>query len=315
MHRTCSRRRFLQATVGAAAGMTVFGPRLLAAESDADADAAAHPFVVTDLYKGTNRIVKVGSDGKIQWTHKASRCHDFWLLPDGHLLYAEGGAVSKVDKERKQVWKFKVPEKKWKTFSCQPLADNLVLVGCYDGQRARLLEVDAEGEIRKTVTSAKPGRIRLCRKTPQGTYLVGMYGAKAVVEIDSDGKVQHELPLGYGAYMAIRLANGHTLIACAEDSEVIEVDKDWKTVWRLGSKDLPGIVLHNVAGIQRLKNGNTVLCNWQGHGHIGEQPQLVEVNRDKKVVWTLFDNERFKAPAHVQILDMDGSAWAEEMQR
>lgn len=313
MESSCSRRRFLQGSLTAVAGVSVLGRRLLLAEPEAS--SAAHPFVVTDLYKGTNHIVKVGADGKIQWTHKASRCHDFWVLPDGHLLYAQSGEVCKVDKNRKRVWRFKVPEKKWKSFSCQPLAEGLVLMGCYDGQRAQLLEVDPEGEIRRTVASAKPGRIRLCRKTPQGTYLVGMYGAKAVVEIDADGKVQHELPLDYGAYMATRLANGNTLIACAEDSEVLEVDKDWKTVWQLRTKDLPGIVLHNVAGIQRLKNGNTVLCNWQGHGHLGEQPQLVEVNRDKKVVWTLFDNKRFKAPAHVQILDDDGSAPKDEMYR
>ena len=60
------------------------------------------------------------------------------------------------------------------------------------------------------------------------------------------------------------------------------------------------------AGMQRLSNGNTVICNWGGHGHVGQQPQIVEVSRDKKVVSELFDNKQFKTISGVFLLDAEG---------
>ncbi len=102
---------------------------------------------------------------------------------------------------------------------------------------------------------------------------------------------------------------------CAEGHTIKEVDKDWKTLWQIEQKELKDIILYNVAGIQRLTNGNTVICNWQGHGHIGEQPQILEVTREKKGVWQIFDNERFAAPAHVHILNKDGQPDPKEIYR
>ncbi len=310
MNNHTPRRTFLKGACLAASGLAM-GDLAWAAEEK----PVRHAFICTDLYKTTNHLVKVNADGKIVWTLEAGRCHDFWALPEDHLLIAENSGVSVVDEKQKKVWKFKPKDKDWKTFSCQPLDDDLVLVGCHDGKRGQILEVNRKGEEVKRITSEKAGRVRLCRKTPQGTYLVGMYGSKAVVELDGDGKPLHDLPLSYGAYLAVRLPNGHTLIACAEGHSIKEVDKDWKTVWQIEQNELKDITLYNVAGIQRLTNGNTVICNWQGHGHIGEQPQIIEVTTEKNVVWQVFDNERFAAPAHVHILDDEGRPDAEEIFR
>ena len=62
-----------------------------------------------------------------------------------------------------------------------------------------------------------------------------------------------------------------------------------------------------------MKNGNTVVCNWGGHGHIGEQPQIFEVTRDKKVVWELFDYENFKTLSNVQLLEVKGDVTKGEL--
>ena len=43
-----------------------------------------------------------------------------------------------------------------------------------------------------------------------------------------------------------------------------------------------------------------------GHGHVGQQPQVVEVSRDKKVVAELFDNQQFKTISGVFLLDAEG---------
>jgi len=53
---------------------------------------------------------------------------------------------------------------------------------------------------------------------------------------------------------------------------------------------LPGIVLAWVTMVQVLPNGNIVF----GNCHAGpDQPQLIEVTRDKKVVWTFKDQKMF----------------------
>jgi hypothetical protein len=73
---------------------------------------------------------------------------------------------------------------------------------------------------------------------------------------------------------------------------------------------LPGISLKFMAGLHRLPNGNTVMSNWLGHGQFGKAPHLIEVTRDKRVVWMFADREAMKTISSVQILDVAGDAIA-----
>ena len=85
--------------------------------------------------------------------------------------------------------------------------------------------------------------------------------------------------------------------------------------WELNELDLPGNTLRLMAGCQRLPNGNTVFCNYLGHGHIGEQPQFFEVTRDKKVVWQFEDHAHFKTINQIQVLDVKGDVTRGEILR
>ncbi len=89
-------------------------------------------------------------------------------------------------------------------------------------------------------------------------------------------------------------------------SRVFEVDLAGKTVWEVKGDELPGISLKFIAGVQRLPNGNTVICNWLGHGQFGKAPHLIEVTRDKRVVWTFADHATMKTISSVQLLDVAG---------
>ena len=61
-------------------------------------------------------------------------------------------------------------------------------------------------------------------------------------------------------------------------------------VWRLDQHDLPGITLAWVTQVSRKENGNTVLVNC----HAGpDNPQIIEVTPEKRVVWTFKDFETF----------------------
>jgi hypothetical protein len=80
------------------------------------------------------------------------------------------------------------------------------------------------------------------------------------------------------------------------------VDKDGKEVWRVSNDDLPGKPINDACGVQRLKNGNTVITS---HHATTKQIKLLEVTRDKKVVWT-YSDDRSAGIHHFQILDAQG---------
>ena len=77
-------------------------------------------------------------------------------------------------------------------------------------------------------------------------------------------------------------------------------------VWSVDENEIPGHILRLVAGVQRLPNGDTVICNYLGHGHIGEQSHVFELTPDKKVVWEVADQVNFKVINQIQLLDIPG---------
>ena len=70
--------------------------------------------------------------------------------------------------------------------------------------------------------------------------------------------------------------------------------------------DIPGNRLGFVAGLQRLANGDTVICNWSGHSGLDDQPQVFELTRDKKLVWELKD-KRLDKISTIEILDPEAA--------
>ena len=87
---------------------------------------------------------------------------------------------------------------------------------------------------------------------------------------------------------------------------IFEIDPNDEIVWKIDQKELPGITFQFMTGFHRLPNGNTVMSNWLGHGHFGEEPHIMEVTPDKKVVWTFQDHENMKTVSSVQMLDVPG---------
>jgi len=86
----------------------------------------------------------------------------------------------------------------------------------------------------------------------------------------------------------------------ANGNRVIEVTPEGKTVWSIEHDELPGIKLSWVTSLKLLSNGHLVF----GNCHAGpDNPQLIEVTRDKKVVWTFKDHDLVKSLTTVRVLD------------
>jgi hypothetical protein len=186
----------------------------------------------------------------------------------------------------------------------------------------RIVEVDRAGKIAKEIKLPVPpasvkvhNQFRGTRKTKDGRYLVSAKGQNKILELDGAGKVLRELPTPGDVHEVLELPNRHWLVACGDGHKVVEFDRSGKIVWELNENDLPGHPLRLMAGMQRLPNGNTVFCNYLGHGHLGEQPHFFELTPDKKVVWSFADHVNFKTVNQIQLLDIPGDVTKGEILR
>lgn len=290
----------IRASVGAAIWVGLFLVRPFALE-------AARPFLACDHNGG--KVCVVAADGTIQREFACRSPQDCWRLKNGNLLFCFASGAREVDAAGTVVWEYKAPEKV-EVHSCQPLPDGRVLV--VECGTSRLVEVDRQGVVVKEIRLNTDPSIHLhnqfrgARKTRNGDYYVCFKGEGKVVHLDSKGRVLEAIRVPGDPHEVVPLAWGHLLITCGDGHKVIELNRRRKVVWELNENDLPGNTLRLTAGCQRLPNGNTLVCNYLGHGHIGEQPQFFEVTRDKRVVWSFSDHAHFKTINQIQALDVEG---------
>ena len=271
------------------------------------ATQGASPFLCCDHNGG--KVCVVSAEGKIEWEYACKNPQDCWRLPNGNFLFCFVSGAREVTRDQSVVWEYQAPEKV-EVHACQPLPNGRVLV--VECGTSRIVEVDRAGKVAKEVKLATaPGvnlhnQFRGTRKTKNGHYLVCFKGEGKIVELNGVGKVLREIKVPGDPHEVVPLPNGHLLITCGDGHKVLELDRHEQVVWELNENDLPGNPLRLLAGCQRLPNGNTVVCNYLGHGHLGEQPQFFEVTRDKKVVWQFDDHAHFKTINQIQVLDVPG---------
>lgn len=263
------------------------------------ADSVTHRFLA---FGGQTRIVE--ADGKTSWTYpEGSR--DGQMLANGHILLALSrsdarphGAVVEVvpdpsGKGGKTVFEFAGTQSEVNT--AQRLTDGTTML-TEAGAKPRILVVDAKGAIVretpiKSQTDNHHMESRMARALPNGNTLVPQLLDRVVREYDPKGEVVAEFktpdePKDSWPFTAIRLADGNTLVTCTHGNMVVEFDAKGAIVWRLSNADFDRPLLNDPCGAHRLPNGNTVICSYA----IGDGgTKLVEVTRDKKVVWTFVE--------------------------
>lgn len=233
-----------------------------------------------------DRVALLNERGEVVWEYSVPHPQDAWMLPNGNILTTYYQGVREVTRAKQIVWEYKTAKPN-EIPSCQPLPNGNVLIGIVG--ECRLIEVNRRGEIvhevRLTTTEKKPhAQFRMCRQTPEGTYLVPFTAEGAVREYDATGKVLREFPRESSPVAALRLPNGNTLISAA--GAVTEYDADDNIVWRVDAEWFPDIQFGTLAGLQRLPNGNTIICNWNTRD-TGDRvgAHIFEVTPDKRIVW------------------------------
>ena len=262
----------------------------------------------------THRLAIVGADGKLEWEIKVGAIHDAHILPNGNILLQQGWTkIQEITPDKQVVWEYDAAKdnagQRIEVHAFQRLDNGLTMIA--ESGPSRIIEVDKDGAVKHEVKLKVEHRsahsdTRLVRKLASGNYLVAHESDGFVREYDAGGKVvwEFEVPLfdkpkkgghgpeGFGnsVFSATRLANGNTLIGAGNGHSVLEVTPAKEIVWKVEQNDLPGITLAWVTRVERLANGNTII----GNCHAGpENPQLIEITPEKKVVWTWKDFTNF----------------------
>jgi outer membrane protein assembly factor BamB len=272
-----------------------------------------HRFFAADYDKHIMAII--GADGMVEWSAKMDGgTHDAWPLPNGHILWTPSGdKIFDTDPKtgmQTLVYDAQTNGNKGhdvQLHGIQPNPDGSVVV--FESGPKRVIEVK-DGKILKEVKlpidKGDPHHhMRNARKLADGHYLLCLSADRKISEVDQDGKEVWSLPTETECYSAVRLENGNTLIGGGFSHKVMEVDKDKKVVWSISESELPGIKLAYVAQVERLPNGDTIIANC----HAGPaNPQVIEVDQDKKVVWSYRDFEHFgNAQPVAFVLDVPGA--------
>lgn len=279
---------------------------------------AQHPMLYAG--EGYNKMFVI-NNGKIVWTYstgKGNEYDDIWMLSNGNILFSRMQYVAEVTPEKRVVWRYDAGTNR-EIHCCQPIGLDKVLF-IANGLPPKLMVVNiktGKTEVEHDLPFIQPPdpktihpQFRRVRYTAHGTYLCPFLNMHQVIEYDKNFNPiwnfgTNDLPAGtkFSPWAAIRLKNGNTLITNESGKSQLEVTPDKKIVWSLTPEDLPEEYRYiNTQTCTRLANGNTIVCSRGGAG----KPQLVEVTRDKKVVWVLEDYANLGPATAVQILDDPG---------
>ncbi|MEQ9411704.1 MAG: hypothetical protein RIK87_28575 [Fuerstiella sp.] len=287
-------------------------------------EAAAATGLTHSFIAFGQRTYRVDSEGRTTWTYPHAT-RDGYLLADGRIILTlnkgkrySGGAVIEVlpDGQETVIWKGTQSE----VNAAHPTESGTFVI-TEAGDNPRLLEVDRSGTIlvEFPLQCQKQNhhlQTRMARKLPDGTCLVPHLLDFAVLNYDADGRVisrldttvpgDTERKIHTWPFTAIRHGDGHTLVCCTNGNRVVDFDSSGKVVWELKNDDLPGPWLQDPCGGQVLPNGNIVIASYAGGRKDPRAPKLIEVNRDRKVVWTYSDGQKIGIH-HFQILETNGT--------
>ncbi|MCC6231670.1 MAG: hypothetical protein IT580_03455 [Verrucomicrobiales bacterium] len=255
----------------------------------------------------------IGEDGVVTWEHRGGT-RDGFVLPSGNVLLAWSDRVEEVTRDKRVVMSYGLDRSNREIGTVQRLYDGNTLVTEL-GAVPRLLRVDGSGRVVATTplqpeTENAHMQTRMARELRNGNFLVPHLLAFAVKEYTPEGRVTAVLrtdleELGGRAaenwpFTAIRLDDGHTLVSLTHGNKVAEFDGAGRVVWKVTNADVGGL-FKDPCGTQRLANGNTVVGS---HGAT-EGVSMVEVTRERKVVWTS-SHPHAAGVHHFQILTTDG---------
>jgi hypothetical protein len=288
-----------------------------------------HPFLYAGEWDTRNNLqtMRVVRGGKLVWSYGfpirdsnnvIQELGDASMLKNGNIVFSGKTFAAVITPGKKIIWRYTAP-KGSEIHTAQPIGKDRVLI-MQNGNlvKPRLMifntktnVVEKELEIPTTNPDNPHGQFRHIRMTKAGTFLIPNMSGK-VIEYDTNGKEIWQVTVP-GAWAAVRLKNGNTLISGDGKGFAREVNPKGETVWEFTQQDVPGIRIFNIQELTRLDNGNTIICNWcagmKNTGDWRKTVQVLEVTRKKKLVWALrsWDGDTDLGPSSsIHLLDQKG---------
>ena len=283
---------------------------------------------------GLDRIEVLDKDGDSVWKLPQTEIgwqevNDADMLPNGNVVFAcraaSGSTVYMIKPDYKKgsgfetLWTYQVPAGA-ENHTSQVLPNGRILIGEAYASYVRIVELDAQGNVCKTLGGADaplqgwPGgsnshsQVRQIYKTEEGTYLLASMSTAKTIEYSSDGIKLAEY--GAGGFTAVTDNNGNVIVAGGDSHSITCFDReDGSILWKIGQKDIKGISLGFVAAIDVLDNGNIVFANWGGHGGASGDA-VIEItvptaDKEAEIVWGI---DSGSPTSNVCIVDDIGSS-------
>ncbi len=272
-------------------------------------DSITHSFFIA----GPSFTGIIGEKNEVLWDAQKPAARDGYVLENGHLLICWSDEVREYDTNKEVVFTYQKSKQNDELGTAQRLPNGNTLITEL-GKNPRLLEINSADEIVVEVslspeTDNAHMQTRMARKLDNGNYLVPHLLAFAVKEYAPSGEVVQTFKTDLSSlggreaenwpFTAIRSPNGNTLIGLTHGNTVVEMDAQGSVVWQINNEDLDGDPIDDACGVQRLPNGNTVIASY----HAQQGIKLLEVTRDKKMVWTYAGPHNVH---HFQILTTNG---------
>jgi hypothetical protein len=257
---------------------------------------AQHDFFYSGEAK--TRDMFIVRSGQVAWSYHDSlgrgEISDAVLLSNSNILFAHQFGVTLITPDKKVLWNYDAPTN-CEIHTAQPIGTNHVIF-IQNGPEPRVFvanlaagKMDREFPLPVGNTKSTHGQFRHARLTDSGTYLVAHMDMRKVAEYDETGRQTWSADAPGGAWSAVRLKNGNTLV-CGR--VVREINSKGETVWEFTSADVPDYKFDSMQIATRLPNGNTLINNWINQWNSKITPdispvQALEITPDKKVAWAL----------------------------
>jgi len=207
----------------------------------------------------THRLAIVAPDGSLEWEVKVGPIHDAAILPNGNILFQQSWQkIVEMTPAKQIVWEY----------------DSSKMNG----------------------NAGKPVEVHTFQRLKDGLTMIAESGPARIIEVDKDGKIQHEVKLKGNhpsthsdTRLVRKIANGNYLVAHESDGVVREYDPNGAIVWEFevplfGKSRIvghgPEAFGNSVFSAIRLANGNTLIGG--GNGHC-----VLEVTPQKETIWKI----------------------------
>lgn len=235
----------------------------------------------------------------VEWTHqlqKGDDCNDVEVTKAGNILYAYKGGARLISRSQELIWDFKV-EKGQELYTATELASGEYLLAVC-AIPSRIITLNSTGEKIKELNfdsgiANVHGQFRQILPTKENTFLIPLMGKGEVIELTRSGDILRRIAVGGNPFSVKVMRDGNWVVGCGDAHKYVIVDPVQQIVKdSITAADISKVSLLFVAEPHSCRNGNVMIANWNGHSKDKIQPQLVEIDSKKRVVWSLAPTEK-----------------------